>query len=215
MKLLKWSKFFAPVLLLLAFSTLSFAGIAANGSFGFSLSGCCSLNGGPNGTGNLLTASTIDFQLGPNNFFINTNDPLTYGLPNDFQFLASTLGTISPNGLNTTIPFNAMTATFGAGGIYSFTALSEAVSVSVPTRSINFYFLGTFADSTNTFDSAAASLTLQFSQSAPNTSLSGSGTLSTPPAPLPTGTPEPATMGVLGTALVGLGIMGRKKLARP
>lgn len=43
-------------------------------------------------------------------------------------------------------------------------------------------------------------------------SLSGSGTLASPPAGIPrSGTPEPATMGLLGSALIGLGFIRRRR----
>ena len=212
MKLRKFFMHLAPAVLLMGFSTFGVAA-TANGSFGFALLGCCSLNGGPTGQGNLMTASTLSFAPGANNFFIITNDALTFGNPNDFQGLSNSFGTLAPNGLNLTIPFNPMAAQFGPGNIYNFTALSEVMTVSATTGSISFYFLGTFTDSTSAFDPAAAALTLQFTQSAPNSSISGSGTLSTPPEPL-SSVPEPGTMSLLGSALIGAGVIGRKRLAR-
>jgi hypothetical protein len=45
-----------------------------------------------------------------------------------------------------------------------------------------------------------------------NESFSGVGTFDA--QPLPTGSPEPATMAMLGSALIGIGIIGRKRFAR-
>src|SRR5262249_15594545 len=152
----------------------------------------CSLDGGVSGTGDLLSATTISFASSVVN--INTNDPLTFGDPNVFQSLFTTTGNLTPTTINTSFPLNPMLLLFGTS--YSFTAGSQVMSVNPSTRAVSFYSLGTFADSTNTYDPSPASLTLQFTQSAPDTSISGSGTFSAPPAPL-TSSPEPATMGIM------------------
>jgi len=209
MKFRKLLLHLAPALLLLAFSTTSFAA-AANGSFGFAIFGCCSVTSSP--ANDLMNATDLTFGSAPN-LFISTNDPLTFGNPNDFQSLFLSAGSLLPITLDLTGGSNSVTTTFGPSDIYSFTATSQTLTLDIPTRSISFYFLGQFVDSTSTFDPAAASLTLQFSQSAPNTSISGAGTFSTPPAPL-TGTPEPASMALLGSALIAIGVYGRKRIAR-
>ena len=213
MKLRNLVKLLAPAALLLALSTVSFAGIAPNGSFGFALLGCCSLDGSPGGQGDLLTAGNVAWGNGSPDFIITTNDSTTFGNPNDFFNISPITGDLSPDSVNTGGPADVMGASFGLGGIYSFTSISEIRSKDPLTRAVSYYFMGTFHDSTGNFGDATASLTLQFTQSAPNTSISGSGTFSTPPVPFGNA-PEPATMGLFGSALVGLGLIGRKRLAR-
>jgi hypothetical protein len=217
MKFKKALTLLAPAVLLLAFSTSSFAGISPNGSFGFSISACCSLDGNPSPQGDILSATTITWFSGAD-IFINTQDATTFLLPNDFVGLFNGLGTLSPNSV-TTNAVDSMDLAFGPTGVsctgqcYTFTSSSELRTVSTDTRSISYYFLGMFHDQSGTYDDAAASLTLSFSQSAANASIQGGGTLSTPPVPF-TGAPEPATMALFGSALVGISLIGRKRLSR-
>ena len=203
----------APAILLLVASSSGFAGIAANGSFGFSILGCCSLDGGAPGTGDLLLAATVDWQSPTDNGVIVTNDATTFGSPNDFQSLFLSSVTLNPAGFNKTLGFNPMTLTFGPGAIYSFNATFENQTVNVGVRSVSLYFLGTFHDSTGAFNDGLASLSLSFTQSAPESSVSGSGTFSTPPVSNPSA-PEPATLTMMGSALIGLGVLGRKRFNR-
>src|SRR5207244_2880468 len=89
----------APTAILLGLSTVSFAGIAANGSFGFGVLGCCTVTSTP--PNDLMNATDITFGTSPS-FLILSNDALTFGSPNDFQGLYLSFGSISPNTLDLT-----------------------------------------------------------------------------------------------------------------
>ena len=75
---------------------------------------------------------------------------------------------------------------------------------------LDVYLLGTYSGLPG-FDDTQTSLRISYTQS--GAAISGSGTLTSPALP-PPGVPEPATMALLGSALVGLGMYGRKRLAR-
>jgi hypothetical protein len=77
---------------------------------------------------------------------------------------------------------------------------------------LDVYILGTYSDLPG-FDPTSSSFRISFTQT--GESISASGTLASPAAPPPeTGAPEPATLGLFGSALIGLGLIGRKHLFR-
>jgi PEP-CTERM motif len=100
-------------------------------------------------------------------------------------------------------------------GFGSFTSFSITEISNVP-GAVAIYILGlytntgTFTDPPNVVNEAA-SFTLSFTQTPASTgAISASGTFADPPA----GAPEPASMALLGSALIGLGMIGRKRFAR-
>jgi hypothetical protein len=206
------------VFALLGLSNLASAGLLANGSFGFSfILDCCTLDSNlTTGTGNIQTANTINWtDTDPfgGDVTVTSLDPTTFSQANVFFGItnfAGSAGEIDPDTVNTA-GGDSLTLTFGPTAQFLFTSGSEQVTKSPVTHAVNYYFLGTFHDTTNTYDDAAASFTLTFTQSAPDSTITGGGTFSTPPAQNTFGTPEPATVALIGAALIGLAGMRRRK----
>jgi PEP-CTERM motif len=217
----------------LAFSSVSFAGILANGSFGFNSTGGSTTY---TGAGLISTATTVSIPvpnastncgtLGAICEQITSIDPTYLGSPNDFA-----AGGHTPLAVNNDITFNSYTfdLSFATLPVFSFTL--ETVPVNRFTFNatsaskfgsdlpgggsfLNVTYIGVFSDALGQYDPQGASLSLTFNQTGGATgAVTYAGTFATPPAP-GSGTPEPATMAMLGSALVVLGVAGRKKLAR-
>ncbi len=226
----------APAVALLAMSLpASAALINANGDFAISFSG--NLSYAPGSPSPLLSATSVtlptntltrgervsgldETYLSHHNDFCNVGDCVAAGPTPVF------IGdTISLN--NQTLDLTGVllpTLTFSSGSSpanrFTFTANGIIVARSHVGNAdfLNVYYSGLFNDSSNGYlPNEAASLSFAFTQVGGATgSVAGSGTFATPPqAPPPTGsTPEPATMSLFGSALVGVGLIGRKRLAR-
>lgn len=221
---------FAVVAATLAFSSVSFAGILANGSFSFTNTGGL-ITYSPSSPNLLINASSVSIPVPTATGGacpgvceeVNTIPPTYLTLQNDFA-----VGGHTPLAINQSVTFNTYTfdLTFASLPTFTFTtetgnrftfvatAGAKGTSSSLGTDFLNVAYTGTFSDSLGTYNPGAASLSLSFNQSGGATgAVAYSGTFATPPQP-GTGTPEPATMAMLGSALVALGVAGRKKLAR-
>ena len=208
------------------FSTTCYA-ITANGSFGFNSTGGV-VTYTP-GAGLMINATSITIPV-PNattNCGVGTNvceqitsiPNLYLGAQNSFAAGGPTPLSVNDditfnNGFTFSLNFSVLPVfMFPNSNRFSFTATSGSKQTFSIGNSdfLNVAYLGTFHDSNAQYVDAPASLSLTFTQTGGATgTVVYSGTFATPPA----GVPEPETMALVGCALVGVGLVGRKKLAR-
>lgn len=115
----------------------------------------------------------------------------------------------SPTTFN--VPLTALLLQWGDGTNltrYSFTETSSSAS-SAGANTVAIFANGTFADSLGIYNTNAATLIMNLTQAdGPGNTISLAGTIATQAAP------EPATMAMLGSALLCLGLIGRKRFTR-
>jgi hypothetical protein len=93
---------------------------------------------------------------------------------------------------------------------YSFDIVTSSWS-SGNVDTLTLYASGVFHDTAGVFSDSSAYLLYNFTQSGGGEqSISGAGSISIPDETVP----EPTTLALLGPALFGLGLIGRKRLAR-